>query len=150
MSHTTKISGIKIPNIAALESAIEELALKGIKITLTPDASPRSYYSGFGQEQEGMGKAAYVIGLADAKYDIGLYDDGNGGYEARTDFWAGSVEKVLGAQASAKEYQDQAKMGKLFQAYAVHATIATARMQGKSIRRVTQEDGTEQLIVAGF
>lgn len=151
MSHTTSIKGVSITNIQALRAAIDELAEKGIKINLTEDAQPRSYYSAFGREQEGMGKADYVIGLADANYDIGLYlNQETGVYEARTDFWAGSVEGVLGAEASAKEYTEQAKMGKLFQAYAVHATLATARMQGKSIRRVTKEDGTEQLIVAGF
>jgi hypothetical protein len=153
MSHTTAIKGVNITNIDALRAAIEELAEKGIKINLTEGGTPRSYYSAHGREQEGMGKADFVIGLADAAYDIGLYLGEDGVYEARTDFWnynVKSVESVLGAAASAPEYETQAKMGKLFQAYAIHATLATARMQGKSVQRITKKDGTEQLVVAGF
>lgn len=144
MSHTTSIKAIKIVSIAALEAAVKELAASGIRVTMSKGGTPRAYYP----NQQGMGKADYVVSLADAKYDIGLYKDKDG-YEARTDFFGGSVEKVLGANARSPENAQQAKMGRLFQMYGVHAAMEQARRQGHSVRRVTQQDGTISLQITG-
>lgn len=147
MSHTTSIRSIKIQSIPALEAAVAELAGKGIRVSLISNATPRAYYQG----QQGMGKADYVIQLADAPYDVGIYKDGeNGGYEARTDFFMGSVEKILGARASSQEHVQQARMGKLFQAYAINAAQLEARRKGYSTRRIAGADGVEKLVVTGF
>lgn len=150
MSHTTAVKSTKIMSATALAAAVLELASKGIKCSLVPNESPRSYFSAYGREQEGMGKADFVMKLDDAKYDIGFYKQPDGSYEPRTDFWAGSVEKVLGTPASAKEFADQAKLGKLFNAYAVHATMEQARNSGRMVRRVDHADGRVQLVLTGY
>lgn len=146
MSHTASISGIKIVDIAALQSAIAELATGGIKISLQTGGTPRAYFN----NQKGMGVADYVIKLADAPYDIGLYKQPDGSYEPRTDFFQSHVEKILGAQCSMKGKEDQAKLGKLFQMYGIHATTLAARKTGKTVRRITGKDGAVQLEVMGY
>lgn len=145
MSHTTSIKAIKIQSVSALRAAVEELNKTGVKMSLVPNETPRAYF----QNQTGLGKADYVIKLDGAKYDIGLYKQPDGSLEARTDFWAGSVESVLGAKPRTQENAEQAKMGKLFQMYGVHAATETARRQGHSVRRITKSDGTIALEVTG-
>lgn len=146
MSHTTEIKGIKIVDIAALTAAVSELRAKGIGISLLKDAVPRAYYD----QQQGMGKADYVIKLDNAKYDVGLYRQEDGTYEARTDFWGGHVEHVLGAKASKPENAVQAKLGKLYQAYGIAAATNQARAKGLNVRRVDGANGEAKLVLTGF
>jgi hypothetical protein len=146
MSHTTKIHGIKIVDIEALQSAVAELAKGGLKIALLKDAIPRAYY----ENQQGMGKADYVVQLGDAKYDVGLYKQADGSYEPRTDFFMGSVQAQLGAKPSKKGNEEQAKLGKLLQMYGLHAATAKAKKQGYSVRRVQGKEGAVKLVVTGF
>lgn len=138
MSHTTTIKAIAIVDVEALRAAVAELAQSGMKISLQDGGTPRAYFN----NQKGMGAADFVIKLGDAPYDIGVYKNEAGTYELRTDFWGGSVERVLGAQASSAEKRDQAKLGKLYQMYGVHATLRQARKQGYSARRHVAADGT--------
>ena len=135
MSHTASVKSIQIVSIDALREAVTELVGKGIRISLKEKATPRAYFT----NQAGMGQADYVIELADSKYDVGLYKTESGGYEARTDFYMGSVEGVLGCPASSQDTVDQAKMGKLFSAYATHAAIEQARKKGHMVMRRTDE-----------
>jgi len=140
MSHTTTVSDIMITDVAALRSAVEELKRRGMNIQLRENATPRAYSQG----QTGMGQAPFVVNIPDSKYDVGLYKV-EGGYEARTDFYMGEVEKVLGVTPKKGESATQAKMGKLYQMYGVHAAEQQAFRQGYSPRRVEMADGTMQL-----
>lgn len=135
MSHTTSIKAVKIQSISALRSAIAEMSAAGTPLTLTENAKPRAYSS----NQAGMGMAEYVIGVPGAAYDIGLYKQPDGSYETRTDFWGGSIEKVLGGTATTPERREQARMGKLFQMYGVHAATEAARKKGHSVRRIVDQ-----------
>jgi hypothetical protein len=145
MSHTATINAIKIQSISALRDAVSELNASGIKCSLLEKATPRAYYP----NQTGMGLAPYVVQLSDCQYDIGLYEDGKGGYEARTDFFMGYVQKHLGVEACSIESRDQAKLGKLFQAYGICAATESARKQGHMVRRVANDDGSVKLVVTG-
>lgn len=145
MSHTTSIKAVKIQSVTALRAAVAELAASGMKIALLPNAKPRAYSAG----QAGMGQADFVVQIADASYDIGLYKQPDGSYEARTDFWNGSVERVLGARPVKPENAEQAKMGRLFQMYGVHAASEAARKKGHTVRRITGADGTIKLELTG-
>lgn len=146
MSHTASIKAVKIQSISALRAAVQELNEKhGIKCSLVENTKPRAYF----QDQPGMGLAPFVLRLDDCKYDIGFYPDPKGGYEARTDFWQGHVEKVLGAQACSVASKEQAKLGKLFQSYGINAAMEQARKQGYTFRRQAGKDGAEQLIITG-
>lgn len=136
MSHTTSIKAVKIQNIDALRSAIEEMNQSGTRLTLETGGKPRAYST----NQAGLGPADYVIRVAEASYDIGLYKQDDGSYEARTDFWNGSVERVLGGKATNAERREQAKLGKLFQMYGVHVATQQARRKGLSVRRMTNAE----------
>lgn len=142
MSHTSKIESIKVTDITALQAAASELNASGIRCTLVPNETPRSYYS----SQEGMGNAAYVLKLEDSRYDVGFYlnEDGKS-YQARTDFWGDDVQKQIGSQNAVT---DQAKMGKLYSLYAAHASMRAAVQQGYTVSRTNNEDGSIRLVVA--
>lgn len=137
MSHTTSIKGIKITDAAILQAAVASLAKQGIRCSLLRDATPRAYYA----NQQGLGKADFVLQLGDASYDVGFYKQADGSYEPRTDFWGGSVAKVLGGVASEPEKTDQAKLGRLFQSYGVEAAVAKARRNGQTLTRTTGKNG---------
>lgn len=141
MSHTTEIEAVVIQDIAALETTVAELNKAGVKCSLVKDATPRAFY----QNQQGMGKADYVLKLNDCPYDVGLYRNTTGGYVARTDLWGGHVAKVLGAAPQGKETPQQAALGKLYQGYAVNAAVRQATKQGYRVQRSTRPDGTVQL-----
>ena len=146
MSHTATIKAIKIMDIAALQATVKELSAMGIKISLIPDATPRAYSVG----QKGMEKADYVISIPDAKYDVGLYKQADGSYEPRTDFFMGSVGKVLGTTHVTKGREEQAQLGKLLQYYGLNAAAMAAVRQGKSTRRVAGKDGAIALEIVGY
>ncbi len=146
MSHTTTIKAIKIKSISALRLAITELNAKGIQCTLAENVKPRAY----SQEQVGMGVAPYVLQLKDSTYDVGFYRQEDGTYEARTDFWNGQVEKLLGAKCGDQARRDQARMGKLYQLYGIAAATEVARRAGHTVRRIENtETGQIKLEVTG-
>lgn len=145
MSHTSTVHSIKIQSITALRAAIDELCRMGTQCSLVENSTPRAFYP----NQQGMGLADFVVRLETCPYDIGLYKNSDGVYEARTDFWGGHVEKVLGAPASKPETAAQAKMGKLFQAYGTHAAMEAARRKGHMVRRIDMPNGRVKLEVTG-
>lgn len=141
MSHTSEISAVAIVDIGALEATITDLNKQGVKCSLAKNEVPRAYYP----NQPGLGLAPYVLKLADSPYDVGLYDNGQGGYSARTDLYGNHIAKLLGAKATGKETPQQAALGKLFQGYAVNAAAKQAARQGYRVTRTTQADGSIQL-----
>lgn len=144
MSHTTELTDIVFTDVEALKVAVAELKRQGIKCTLKQNATPRAYYA----NQQGLGQADYVLELADSPYDVGFYKDAKlKALVARTDLFAGSVARVLGAPATGKETPQQAALGKLYHAYAVAATTRQAAKQGYSVRKIVKADGTVQLVM---
>jgi len=140
MSHTSTINTVVISDIGALRAAIRELSREGIKCDILENAVPRAYYA----NQEGLGEAPYVIKLHEAAYDIGLYKN-DVGYEARTDFYGGSVKRILGVAAEKDAAGGQHMLGRLYQRYAVCAAENHAVMNGYMSTRSKLADGTVQL-----
>ena len=123
MSHTSEISAVAIVDIAALEGAVSDLKASGVRCSLVKNAKPRAFYN----NQQGMGVAPYVLKLEDSPYDVGFYENGQGGYVARTDLFAGHIQRILGTTVRGpKETAEQAALGKLYQTYAVNAAIRQA------------------------
>lgn len=144
MSHTTEIDAVEIIDIAALQAAVNELAASGINCQLVENVVPRAYYN------DQLPKAEYVLKLNDSDYDIGFYKRENGkGYNTRCDFFNRKVEGVLGATCGQDEDAGMAKLGKLYQSYAIHAATHAAVQQGYSVQRVNQPSGAVQLVVTG-
>jgi hypothetical protein len=146
MSHTTTIKAIKIQSITALRMAVDDLNARGVTCTLVENVKPRAYFD----DQVGMGVAPYVLQLTGAKYDIGFYASEDGSYEARTDFFGGSIEKMLGAKPGDVARAEQARMGKLYQLYGVAAATEAARKKGYMVRRIeNKETGAIALDITG-
>lgn len=145
MSHTSTISAVKILSVSALRAAVDELNASGVRCSLTEGGKPRAYYD----NQQGLGEADFVLQLPGANYDVGLYKSEDGSYEARTDFWGGSVAACLGAAPSKPENAEQAKLGRLFQLYAIHATTEQAVRKGLTVRRTAGENGKIKLVLTG-
>lgn len=141
MSHTTEITSVVFTDMGALHAAVAELNKAGIKCSMIQNATPRAYYP----NQTGLGLAPHVLNLQGCPYDVGFYDNGKGGFVARTDLWAGHVASQLGVKAGPGESAPQAAMGKLYQAYAVNAAVRQAAKQGYRVTRTTKADGTVQL-----
>lgn len=141
MSHTTTISTLLLSDETALRAAVSELASKGVKCELLENAIPRAYYS------DQMGRADMVVKLNNSRYDVGLYKQEDGNFEAKADFWGHDVERALGATPGKDDDTTQAKLGKLFSTYAVHAATRKAVQQGYSVRRIDNADGSIQLQV---
>lgn len=147
MSHTTTIDTIVFSDVDALQAAVNELAGKGVRCSLSKGGTPRAYFP----DQTGMGPADYVLRLEDAPYDIGFYkDQSKGGYVARTDLFAGHISRILGAPKVNNESDAQAALGKLYRTYAAHAVTRQAMRQGRSVRRIDNPDGSIRMVVTGY
>lgn len=148
MSHTATIDTIKIVDINALRKACDELRrTHGVDLTVKDNHKPRAWY----EDQEGMSEPANVcIVLNDSKYDVGIYKKADGTYEARCDFYSGDIERALGADVKgmgslSKEQRTQAKLGKLYQLYAVNAAENAIVREGGHCTRTVTSDGSIQL-----
>lgn len=146
MSHTSAVKSIAITSVEALRAAVTELNAMGVKCSLLADATPRAFYA----DQKGLGKADFVLKLDNSRYDVGFYKSKDGGYEVRTDFWGQDVKGQLGAPASDKGKQEQAQLGKLFQAYGIHAAMIEARKKGYMATRQKGADGVEKVVITGY
>jgi len=158
MSHTSSISAIKIVDINALKQAVQDLNGMGITVTLVENKKPVAY----SHDQPGMSEVApYCLEIKEATYDVGIYDIGAGQFEARTDFYNGSVAAALGADRNAmnaidrstaegKAEMEYAQLGKLYQRYSINATKNQAARQGGNIQEIVQADGSVQLVITGM
>lgn len=148
MSHTTEINEVVFSDVEALKQTAVALNAKGVRCTLEQNATPRAYYA----NQQGMGKAPYVLRLKDAQYDVGFYQDKTkGGLVARADLFMNNIANVLGAPITKDgETANQAAMGKLFQTYAITAAKRKAVQQGYTVREQVKGDGSVQLVLTGL
>ena len=144
MSHTTTIRNVLITDVSALRAAVAELKQQGVQCDLLENMIPRGYYD----SQAGLEKAPLVLRLPDSRYDVGFYEtEQKEGFEARTDFFGGDVQKILGVTPGENDDREQAKMGKLYHLYAIHAATQAAVRQGHAVNRVNNADGSVQLQV---
>ena len=156
MSHTSKISSIKIVDLGAFNQAVNDLQAQGLQIEVRHNEVPKAYYD----NQEGLNTPAHtVLKIAGVPYDVALYEsDVKGQYELRTDFFMGAVADALGADQAyistidtsteeGREEVEQAQLGKLYQRYAYNAVMNTVAMQGGSVEEHVGADGEIQLVI---
>lgn len=141
MSHTTTISSLLLADKAAIEASIAELKSKGVNVDLLENVVPRAYYD------NQLEKADMVIKVNDGRYDVGLYKNSDGNYEAKADFWGGDIERSLGVTAGKDDNKVQAKLGKFYSTYAAHAAMRKAIQQGYQVNRSDGADGSIQLTI---
>ena len=146
MSHTSTVSSIVIVDVDALKAAIAELKSNGVPCELLENMVPRAYYP----NQQGLNQPArYILRLNGAPYDVAFYqNEAKSGYEARADFFGGGIEKHLGVKQEEGVPADQCRLGKLYNLYAVHATMRQAVRKGYKVSRVNKPDGSTVVVAA--
>ena len=121
MSHWSKIK-FQIKSITALTKACEEMKcelVKGVNArgyggrTIAPD---------------------YTIKVPNAEYDIAVTKLTDDTFELKTDFWGGSVEKIMGKGLDG-----------LKQCYSVNNAQIEAEKLGHSVHRELMENGNVKL-----
>ena len=164
MSHNVQISGVKINDLDALETAMAELRREGINVSLErgePGTRVVRFrtYSGFGNNP----MADHVIRLPGASYDIGLLKQPSGHYEPVYDNALGlsvacpiACEYKPGNQLNYRAITDRTELdlasrgigiGKLMQRYTAVVAERDARLRGYVARRVTSNDGALQVVI---
>lgn len=152
MSHNITVKNLKIKNIAALQSAVRELAEKGVNISLEENA----HYRGYNRSQSG--EYPYVIKLKDSPYDVALKESEDGeGYVPVFDTWNNQIRSKIGysanelAGASCDINSPEAHIGKLMQLYGVCEAEHVAAQQGlTTMRSFDEETKMLNLIVEGY
>jgi len=124
MSHFTEIK-TQIRDLEALRDACIELDLE-----LVYDAEARGYAN--------RTRAGLAIIRLKGPYDIAINALSDGTYALTTDWWAGHVEKEVGASYA-----------KLLQLYGVHKTQREARRKGYLTTRKTMPNGAIKLTIGG-
>ncbi len=119
MSHFVTIK-TQIKDLDALREACAELGF---------DLLEKAEARGVGTSQ----KADYVIRLK-GDCDIALHRQPDGTCSLSTDWWDGSVEKVVGGN-----------YGRLLQLYAVHKASREARKRGLTVQRSALKGGAIKL-----
>lgn len=154
MSHTTKITGIAIRDVAAIRSAVADLNAKGVAVELLENAMPRMYYRAGVNGKDQHGKCAFVLRLTGEpggereQYDLGLDLQEDGTYAPIFDEWDNHVANQLGADVnvcpipSTPEGRAQHQIGSFVQKYATHAAINAAKAKGYSIKGTTFDHAT--------
>lgn len=149
MSHTTSVETVKITDLSALRSAVQELQNAGVDCTLIENSAPRMYSAGQ------HGACDFVLRLNKGRYDVGFEKTEEGHYRTVLDAWGNHVGQHLGAGAycplpSTDEGQAQHAIGRLLQGYAKHAILNEARKKGMQVTGtyVDEKSGEIRLVLA--
>jgi len=152
MSHNITVSDIKITDLDALESAVNELKAEGANISMSRNAKYRGYNTS--QSRDTM---PVVINLPDAPWDLGFDKDAEGNYVPVFDPYKGHIRNAVGFQpnevdGTACDINSPAvHIGKLIQRYAACKIEREAAVQGRSVQRAgVDEHNNIRLVVGGY
>lgn len=143
MSHTTRVSEVRVHDIDALQAAVTELQSQGVNVTLERDAPCRIW-----------GQAPikpFVVHNHAGRFDVGFEEakDGNG-YTPIFDYHGGELYNVMGQgkqQAKTPEERVLSNIARLMQAYAIKALSNAAYQAAGTVNTVKQEDGSYIMLV---
>jgi hypothetical protein len=147
MSHVTKLKGVKITDVRALQSAVARLQAKGIKCSLVQNQKPRVH--GY----DAAPTCEHVLKLNGA-YDVGFQKQADGSFEPVLDTYQNHVGKQIGATCpmpNTPEGRVQHQMGQFLQLYAEEAAKNQAMAQGYIVESsTTDNEGNVHLTLAGM
>lgn len=159
MSHTSKLSGLKIASREYLEQAVAALIEQGINCRLTANLAPRMYYDSGNtrghqfreNSQRLFGKrldsADLCLELLDGPYDVGfVYNEKEESYEPVFDSYNRNVSKYIGSR-NKKDAQGGmdgklGDIGKLLQEYSRIQITKTLANQGFMVESCTMNEET--------
>ena len=147
MSHVTRLKGIAIKDVRAIQGAVGKLQAKGIKCSLETNAKPRVH--GY----DAAPVCDYVLKLNGA-YDVGLQKQADGTFEPVFDTYQNHVGKEIGATCpipSSPQGKQQHQMGQFLQFYAEEAARNQALSQGYMVESSdTDAEGNIQLVLTSY
>jgi hypothetical protein len=147
MSHVTRLKGVKITDVRAVEAAVKKLQAKGIKCSLVTNQKPRVH----GMDASPV--CEYVLKLNGA-YDVGLQRKEDGSYEPVFDTYQNHVGNQIGATCPMPNTaggRQQHQMGQFLQAYAEEAARNQAAAQGYMVESSTCDaEGNVNLVLVGM
>lgn len=129
MSHTSRLTGIKINSVQALYAAAKGLRERGVNCEILQNAQPRMYF------RDQHGKCDYVLYLKNGRYDVGFQKEDNS-YTPVLDHYQNHVSNQIGAHCpmpNTREGKEQHTIGMFYQEYAKAAAIESAELQGYSV-----------------
>lgn len=140
ISHTTKVSSVRVHDIAALRAAVAALQQEGLPVSLEENAPCRLWSQN--------PKMPYVVKVNNAsgrnRFDVGFEKAADGkGYIPVFDYHGNWIGEVLGQGfnvAKTNEERVLANIGKLMQAYSVQALQNEAYRQGCSVTLTRKGD----------
>lgn len=148
MSHVSKLKGMKIKDVAAMQAAAQDLRAKGINCELVQNAVPRMHGQ---REEQAVGTCDYVLKLPNGSYDVGFKKQADGSYEAVMDTYGNHVGKQIGASCplpNTAEGRMQHQMGQFMQNYAKNAAMNAARAKGHMVKGATvDQSGNVKLVI---
>lgn len=148
MSHTTKLDGVEIKDIAALRQAVQTLKSQGVNCELVEKARPRMYYGNQGANCD------YVLQLKDTRFDVGFEKTESGAYAPVFDEWNNYVGSQIGASCplpDTEEGKAKHQIGKLMQEYAKNAATNAAIAQGYMVEMIEVDpEGNVHLTLGGM
>jgi len=151
MSHVTRVGGVKIKDVAAMKSAVQELVKKGVRCELVENQVPRMHGEA---EHRRVGKCEYVLKLHSGSYDVGFKKQTDGTYEAVIDTYGSHVGKQIGAACpmpNTAEGRAQHQMGQFMQQYTRHAVINAERAKGRMVEDcIIDAQGKMHLTISGY
>ena len=145
MSHNTTITDIKITDLAALQSAIDELVAEGAKLRLDVNAKTFRTYQGVGNDET----CDAVIVLENERYDIGLKRKEVGEYVPVFDDMMLNRNRTVACDIR-HGHGPRAAIGKLMQRYATCLTEKELALQGHMCTRQYDKETGEINIIAEY
>lgn len=146
MSHNTMIDNVKITDVDALRSAVEELRKEGANITL--DENGKHFRTWPGQPTN----CDMVLRMPDEKFDVGFRKNDAGEYTPIFDHML-DANKSIACDISHRGKlpfadRDRATIGKLMQRYTVCLTEKEMALQGYMCNREFDKTTGEMHVVA--
>lgn len=126
MSHTTRVSNVKITDIAAAKAAVETLNRDhNLGLTFTQPAQVRLW-----SEERAV---AFAIGVPGTRFNVGFEGNEQDGYSPIFDAHGGELSRVIGGGqhlAKTVEERNLSNIGKFMHAYGVEAVRNVAQTAG--------------------
>ena len=147
ISHTSRVADVRVQDIEALKSAVQDLAKQGLPVRLEENGTCRLWSQ--------APRMPYVVKVGNTsgpnRFDVGFEKAKDGvGYVPVFDAHGGWLGQVLGqGQDIAKTHEERllSNIGKLMQSYTVHALQNEAWKQGGHVQMAQQADLSYIMIV---
>lgn len=141
MSHNTVIKDVKITDLDALTTAVDQLIREGVNIAFDREATKFRTYRGQPDACQG------AIRLPGEAFDIGLKREEDGTYVPVFDHMLDQNRSIACAFTPGERRSDRHTIGKLMQYYTAAKAEKEAALQGHMISSRTTDPQTGEILI---